>query len=230
MTIHRATGTDVRELPAYTISEAAHYMGVPRATARYWASGRHRAPALIDAAGQRPLRLSFLNLAELHVLAAIRRRHSLPMPKVRAAIDWLADHTKSASDKRHPLISKTLDTDGVDLFVEHYGRLVNISQNGQIAMRDVMSAALRRIERDLKGIPVRLYPFTRSSIDNAPTRIVMDPTLSAGRPVIAGTGLATDVIAERYKAGESILDLTQDYECEISDIEEAIRLELKIAA
>ena len=78
--------------------------------------------------------------------------------------------------------------------------------------------------------PIKLYPFTRSNIDNAPTIVVIDPALSAGRPVIAGTGLATEVIAERYKAGEAVGELAKDYERREAEIEEAIRCELKAAA
>lgn len=60
--------------------------------------------------------------------------------------------------------------------------------------------------------------------------MVIDPALSAGRPVITGTGLATEVIAERFKAGESVSDLAKDYERKEAEIEEAIRCELKAAA
>ena len=120
--------------------------------------------------------------------------------------------------------------DGLDLFVEHYGKLVNISQNGRIAMREVMGAALKRIERDNLGIPIKLFPFTRSTIANAPAMIVIDPRLSGGRPVLTGTGLATEIIAERYKAGESVSELAEDYERGADEIEEAIRCELQSAA
>lgn len=222
--------SDRRELPSYAITEAAHYLSVPQATVRYWAKGQDHHLPLIDVPDGTPTLLSFLNLVELHVLAAIRRKHTVPMPKVRAAIDYLREHTRTVRDKQHPLISKQLETDGLDLFVKRYGALVNISQAGQIAMREVMSAALHRIERDTRGIPIKLYPFTRSDLRNAPTMVVIDPRLSAGRPVIAGTGLATEIIAERYKAGESIAALAQDYEREEAEIEEAIRCELQAAA
>ena len=221
---------DRRELPAYSISEVAHYLTVPDATVRYWATGQDNYEPLIEIPANRPALLSFINLVELHVLAAIRRKHTVPMPKVRAAIEYLKKNTRSASDKRHPLISKQLETDGLDLFIQRYGELVNISQDGQMAMREVMSAALHRIERDAKGIPVKLYPFTRSNIREAPSMVVIDPVLSAGRPVIAGTGLATEVIAERYKAGESIEELARDYERQEEEIEEAVRCELQAAA
>jgi len=222
---------DPRESPAYSILEAAHYLSVPAATVRYWATGQNGYEPLINIPAYDPALLSFLNMVELHVLAAIRRKHSVPMPKVRKAIDYLQSQTaKSAISRRHPLISQQLETDGLDLFIERYGQLVNISRAGQIAMREVLSTALKRIERDTKGIPVRLFPFTRNQIERAPAIVVMDPSLSAGRPVIAGTGLATEIIAERYKAGDSIRELAKDYERKPAEIEEAIRCELKTAA
>ena len=221
---------DIREMPAYTIAEAAQYLAVPSATIRYWSAGRDNRKPLINAAGKVPISLSFLNLTELHVLAAIRRRHKIRMPAVRRAIRYLAEHAQRPFDRRHPLVGRELETDGLDLFVERYGHLVNISQAGQTAMRAIVGAALRRIERDPRGIPVKLYPFTRASVDDAPALVVINPALSAGRPVLAGTGLATRVIAERYKAGESVNELARDYRRDNAEIEEAIRCELRSAA
>ena len=222
--------SNLRELPAYSVAEVAHYLNLPRSTVRYWATGKDSSPALIEVADTNPVALSFLNLVELHVLAAIRRKHAVPMPKVRRAIDYLRENTQDESDQLHPLISKQLQTDGLDLFIEQYGKLVNISSAGQLAMRVIIEAALRRIERDRRGIPIKLYPFTRSNVNDAPAMVVIDPTLSAGRPVITGTGLATEVIAERYKAGETVAELANDYDREDAEIEEAIRCELRAAA
>ena len=230
MARRRAQSNDRRELPAYTISEAAHYLAVPAATVRYWSVGRDDYAPLIAVPERSPTLLSFLNLVELHVLAAIRRKHEVKMPSIRKAILYLAENARPATDKRHPLISRELETDGLDLFIQEYGNLINISRAGQTAMREIISAALRRVDRDVEGIPVKLYPFTRTAIDDAPTMVVIDPALSAGRPVIAGTGIATQIVAERYKAGEAVHDLAQDYERGHAEIEEAIRCELQAAA
>jgi uncharacterized protein (DUF433 family) len=53
----------------------------------------------------------------------------------------------------------------------------------------------------------------------------MNPTVSFGRPVITGTGIPVSSIYERYKAGDSVVDLAQDFRLEISAVEEAIRCE-----
>ena len=99
-------------------------------------------------------------------------------------------------------------------------------------MRELIKAYLERIEYDEKGMIAKLFPFIRKrpyELDE-PKVIVIDPNLSFGRPVLVGTGIPTNVIAERYKAGESIGDLADDYNRSINDIEEAIRCELSIKA
>lgn len=224
---------DPRELPAYTIAEAAHYLRIPPATLRSWVVGRSYpvksgrrffAPVIIPPQKHPPL-LSFLNLVEAHVLDVIRRQHEVSLPKVRQAVSYLQKEFHS----RHPLAEQRLETDGQDLFIEVFNRLINISRQGQLAIRELLRAHLERIEWDLSGLAERLYPFTRKRGFNEPKVIVIDPRISFGRPVLAGTGIPSAVIAERYKAGESIAELAADYGRQPFEIEEAIRCELSVA-
>jgi uncharacterized protein (DUF433 family) len=53
----------------------------------------------------------------------------------------------------------------------------------------------------------------------------MNPAVSFGRPVIAGTGIPVSSIYERYRAGDSVADLAKDFRLDTSAIEEAIRCE-----
>ena len=71
MVRHRKHKVDPREQPSYSISEAAHYLNIPQATARYWATGQGIYPPLIMVAERQPAQLSFLNLVEMHILAAV---------------------------------------------------------------------------------------------------------------------------------------------------------------
>lgn len=225
---------DPRELPAYGTTEAAHYLRMPKATLRSWVVGRYYPteggrrffePIIVLPDKDRSL-LSFMNLVEVHVLDAIRREHEIPLPKVRRALDYLTAQFPS----KHPLADQTFETDGLDLFIQKFHQLINISQRGQLAMRSLLQAHLRRVERDPKGVPVRLFPFTRKRQPDEPRVVVIDPYVSFGRPVLVGTGIATVVIAERYKAGESVDDLADDYGRPRDEIEEAIRCELEIQA
>jgi len=221
---------DSRELPAYTLSEAAHYLRIPRSTLRAWAAGQtyrtngftRSFKPIIALPDRHVLLLSFINLVEAHVLDALRREHDVPLQKVRRAISYLSRHLVSS----HPLADHRFATDGVDLFIGQYGQLVNLSQSGQLAMRKVLESYLRRVEWDESGGVARLYPFTRKRTPDEPRAIVIDPRISFGRPVLVGSGIPTAVIAERYKAGESVDDLADDYGRKRLEIEEAIRCEL----
>jgi uncharacterized protein (DUF433 family) len=62
-----------------------------------------------------------------------------------------------------------------------------------------------------------------------PRNIVINPYVSFGKPVNAGTGLPTRVVAERYKAGDSIPQIARDYGRKDEEIDDAIRYELRIA-
>jgi len=225
---------DPRELPAYSIPEGAHYLRIPVATLRSWVLGRYypteSGPRLfepiIDLPDQHRGVLSFINLVEAHVLAAIRRKHRLPLPQVRQALHYVEKQFPS----KHPLADQRFETDGLNLFVQKWGQLINISQYGQLAIRRLLEAHLRRIERDPDGLPTRLYPFTRKFEPEEPRVVVIDPFVSFGRPVIVGTGIPTAVVAERYKAGETIDELAQDYGYQRLGIEEAIRCELQVHA
>ena len=80
---------------------------------------------------------------------------------------------------------------------------------------------------------MRLYLFTRRDLqlntwetsEVAPRIVVVDPRVAFGRPVLAGTHIPTEVIYQRFGAGESVEQLADDYDRTPSEIEEAIRCE-----
>lgn len=233
---------DLRFAPAYTIREVAHYMLMPVATLRSWTLGRHYTISsgerrlfkpVIEMADRKRGLLSFVNLVEIHVLDAVRRVHKVNLRKVREALNFLGRQYGTP----HPLVEHAMLTDGKDLFVQKYGSLVQISRDGQLAMGEVMDAYLERIACDGAGMAERLYPFTlkrpgmvADELRSVPRSIVIDPSISFGRPVITGTGIPTAIIAERYKAGDSIASLAKDYAQDKAKIEDALRCELRADA
>lgn len=216
---------DPRLQPAYALAEAAHYLRMPPATLRSWIYGRpypvsgltKRSQVLIHLDDPKRKYLSFINLVEAHVLAAMRRRHGVKLPKVRSALDYVRKQFKMD----RPLIDQTFQTDGLDLFVERYGDMINVSREGQRAMKELIAAYLQRIDRDTGGFPIKLYPFTRDTdADSLPKEdprvVVMNPSVSFGRPVIAGTRVPAAAIYERYRAGDSVAGLADDFRLDIS--------------
>jgi uncharacterized protein (DUF433 family) len=89
----------------------------------------------------------------------------------------------------------------------------------------------RRVEHDQQGLAARLFPFTRPGglVADQPRTVVIDSRVAFGRPVLVGTGVPTAVLADRYKAGESMQELAEDYDCARELIQEAIRCELASA-
>jgi len=227
-------GLDPRNIPAYPIGEAAQYLRIPVNTLRSWFRdhsystdrGKRSFTPLLELPDLRKGELSFTNLVEAHVLRAIRLDHRIRLDKVRIALEYINHELRMP----HPLAWNKFKTDGVELFIEHYGELIAASKAGQITMRAALEGHLKRIEPDKTGLAARLFPFTRARDEDAPKVVVIDPRISFGRPVLVNTGIPTAMLAERYKAGESIGNLAEDYGCDRLQVEEAIRCELPLVA
>lgn len=223
---------DARDVPAYTIGEAAHYLNIPQATIRSWVLGatytlkdgtRKKFPNVIELPKAESSLLSFFNLVEAHALRALRTHHAIRLPAIRRALNYV----KRQCGWARPLIQQEFKTDGVGLFVERLGKIEEASAEGQIVMREVM-AHLERIEWE-NSIAVRLFPFTRLDTLDAPRSVCIDARYSFGRPILRESRIATAVIAERYKAGDSIQALAEDYGCSPLEIEEGVRCELRLS-
>lgn len=227
LTLTTFNTTDRREVPAYSIAEAAHYLGVPKSTLRAWFAGQQGFRAVIRPADPKTLVLSFSNLVEAYVLSAIRRKHHIGLPTIRRGLKFLTDKLAS----KRPLLEDQFATHGAKLFVERLGQIINLSQTGQVEMTELIRAYLERVERDAKGMPIKLYPFMRTQPPKEqPRTVVIDPQVSFGRPVLAGTGIPTAALAEQFKAGDLPPDLAKDYGASEEAVWDAIRCELDLKA
>jgi uncharacterized protein (DUF433 family) len=216
--------------PAYRAAEAARILGLPDATVRAWSFGQAggRFKAVVQPADRQGRLLSFTNLCELHVLAAMRRRHRVTLPVVRRALDYV----QQQMGVPRPLVDTAFRTNGVALFVKEAGQLLNVSSGGQQAMQEDFADALARIDYGPAG-PVALFPYTRigdASARDLPRTVLVDPLRSFGRPVIRGAFVRTEVVEDRFRAGDSIGDMARDYGVSPADIEEALRFERRRAA
>lgn len=121
---------------------------------------------------------------------------------------------------------------GLELFLEHAGELASVSGGGQTALRGEFERALDRIKRGTGGGPVRLFPFLRTleSMSEQPAVIAIDPRIAFGRPFIAKGGVRTDVIRDRFGAGDSPAEMAEDFGVSEEEILEALRYEQRLAA
>jgi uncharacterized protein (DUF433 family) len=221
-------GKDPRMLPRYGVAEAAHYLRLPPATLKTWvhgridANGHQAAPVIVLPRGQ--TLLSFQNLVEAHVLSAIRREHGVSLQRVRKALNFVRRKLHQAN----PLVTAKFQTDGVDLFVEEIGKLINASRDGQTAMAEALRTSLERVEHASDGLAVRLYPFIRGG--GGDTRNILVDPVSFGRPVVARSGVPVSVVVGRFRAGESVESIAEDYRIPVEQAHDAIRSAIPAAA
>lgn len=219
-------GKNPFQMPLYTYADASRYLAIPRTTVAYWARGGSTTgkegrqtfyPPVLSVPGRAGL--SFFDLVELHVLKALRKVHGVSLDNVRAALRT-AEEQLSID---HLLLHDELRTYGGDVFIEHLGNIVALSRGGQVALKDILSEYLQRVERDSSLIPIKLYPNFEGAKDERP--VVINPRVSFGKPTVADTAISTGTIVDRIDAGESVEDVAKDYEIEPSLVISAVKYE-----
>ncbi len=225
MTVRSTEARDPRDIANYTLAESARWLGLVPATLHVWLRGQNyrtsagikRMQPVVRPARVDELGLSFWNLVECSVLASIRKTHGISLQKVRRALRYVVKEL----DLPRPLIEQEFVTDGVHLFVERLGKLISASESGQTILREVLEASLTRIDRDSKGVAARLFPWSHRP--DEPRVVSVDPRISFGRPVLAGTGITVEVLLGRFWAGDSIAHLADDYRVPLERIEGLVR-------
>jgi uncharacterized protein (DUF433 family) len=211
---------DSRSTPLYSLAEVAYFLKIPKPTLHRWTrhwptrSGKILDP-LIPIADPVSALMSFYNLAEAHILSVTVRIHQVQVKAIRSAIQEL--RIENLSNYEHPLLSREFYTDGKDIFVKTLEKTINVSQYGQLGLRQVLDSYLARIERDEMFNPTKLYPAHQKA-----KVVCILPSVSSGRPVIDGTAIPVASIWNHYQAGDDIEALADEYEIPESQIAGAI--------
>jgi len=222
-------GSDPRTQPLYSFPEGARATGIPVSTLRSWVVGQEY-PRRTDVAYFEPVitrpteedtRLSFLNLIEAHVLRALRTVHEVSLNSVRKAIE-IAEQEYGIE---HLLVSPDLRTGAGRLFLDRYGRLLELSESKQYAMRNLLLQYLERVDYSADSLPRSFMPFERSPRNMGKMLIALSPYVSFGRAVLRSSGISVQAIVQRIDAGESTESIADDYGITEQEIEEAILYE-----
>lgn len=189
----------------YTPAEAAALIKAPVAEVRRWAFGYDRrrngekvryAPLirseLPEIEGQRAL--TFTELVELMYIKGFRR----------AGAPWKLVHQAAAVaarmfDTEHPFAMRKFfaDPSGIYALLEesHGGSsLVRLEGHGQHTLREVVQPYLGQLEFDPMEVPTRWWPLGREG------RVVLDPQVSFGEPIVAEIGVPTRTLADALSA------------------------------
>jgi uncharacterized protein (DUF433 family) len=122
---------------------------------------------------------------------------------------------------QRPLLDPAFETDGVSLFVPHLAHLVHASDAGQIAMRELLEASLRRIARDPSGHACAVSPWLDDPRE--PHVVELDPRRAFGRLVLKDTRVRIDILADRHRAGDPVEFLARDYSLTMEQVHMALQ-------
>lgn len=149
------------------------------------------------------------------MIRALRTEHGISIKALRNAVHFAERELRV----ERLLLRPELRSEAGHLFLDRYGQLINLSASGQLAMRQVLDAHLRRVSWDDRRFPFRLHPFLVGDASTSAMPIAIDPSISFGRPV--GRGISTAAIVARLDAGEAPADVARDYDLSTTDIEQA---------
>jgi uncharacterized protein (DUF433 family) len=225
-------------VPLYTAAEAARFLGVPSRTFSNWARGYtatfpDRRPVVgepivtsVDAPRNFPT-VPFVGLAEGMVVAAFRRA-GVSMQHIRAAVAVLEEEI----GVDHALASRRVYTDGARVLFDYAeqegdpelaGLTVVVSR--QKVFAQVIQEYLTRIEWGADNWAERLVsPATRGRT------VVVDPHRSFGQPVFVRGGVRVEDVVDRWRAGESLTTVAEDFGVPVEDVEDYLRVALPAAA
>ena len=106
-----------------------------------------------------------------------------------------------------------------ELFLQHYGELINLNRAGQLGIQAVLKGLLQRLQwKD--GDAVRFSPIVPSRPESR--AIMLDPRVAFGRPVLAKLGVSTEVLVDRINAGEEAAALAADYGATEDEVMDAL--------
>ena len=190
---------DLRHVPLYSIPECARYLGLPVSTVRGWIAAPKPGR---EKGGRRLVKPAGSDPTALSFTNLLQ---------VFILTSLRRNHATPTKELLNSVLSMQRNSDA--------------TEGSDLPRADFCR---KRIEYNDDGAPIRFYPFTRGFGRQDPKLVVIDPGVSYGSPVIAGSGVRTKTVAKFFVAGETIAELADEYRLCPAQIEEAVRYELAV--
>lgn len=228
-------------VPLYSLADAARHIDVSRSTFDTWVRGYKRlrdnradtegAPIVtsVDAPRGHP-RIPFVGLAEGFVLGAFRAA-GVPLQRIRPAIDAL----QAEFGLEHVLASQKLYTDGAEVLYD-FARGEGDSPEARAAMELVAPRSGQRVFAPVVSKYLQRITFEDgyAGVLQLPqyghANVVVDPRRSFGSPIFASGAARVEVVLGRFKNGEPVEELTEEFGIPTDELYDAIRVHLDAAA
>ena len=214
-------------MPRYSYAEADRLAGVSRGTARRWLSGY----AYRDADGH-PVEVppitpgsaatgavSFLDVVEIVAIGRLKQAGFSTR-----AIRQIVRNCQEILMVQRPLTALKFKIGGREVFVDQGDVLVEVGRRKRMqAWNEVLAPFLASLDYT-EDVASRWWPLGRD------IPIVVYPNDGHGLPVVAGSGVRTEIIRERAEAGDLVQQIASDFNLDCTEVERALQFELKRAA
>lgn len=206
-------------VPTYRVGDAARYASTTAQTIGNWQRASDANRLLSPRDGREYL--SYLQLIEVGIVSAMRKS-GIPIKSIKSARDYLSREFGS----EYPFAEYKFKSDGKQLLLDadfigkaEKGKLISVSESGQFVWRELLEDLLKEFDYppDHEGAVIRW----RVAGKDKP--IIIDPRVSFGAPNVHG--IATWVLRDRWKSGENLQDIAEDYELPVYDVMEALKFE-----
>ena len=218
--------------PSYSAPEVGQLVGVAPARARRWLRGypyagtdgaRAQPPLVARDNDPGTLYASFLELVDLLFVKRFLDA-GVSLRTLRRALNEATEILGVTH-----FAGQRFFTDGRKVYLEIRARgdaLLQLISAGQWTIAPVIRTLAERIDfDDASGVARRWYPCGRDG------RVVLDPTMSFGRPTLVGHSVATSNILDFYQAeGESVQAACDWWGLSRAEVEAAVAFERDIAA
>jgi uncharacterized protein (DUF433 family) len=214
---------DRRDLPTYTIPEAARYLGISERTAQYWYSGQNNILRPSAYCGHTAL-LSFRDLSEAYVLALLTKYYGFPM----RSLQRIVQSARVETGLLRPLVEADLKVLFRNLIFEKPARgrrprqMIDLAHGGTLVFPEFVDQLGRRILKDRKNAPLKLYPWRLVEAKDDSRPVSMDPDVASGRLVVTGTRIPVAVLLAKRIKGRSEEDLARSYEISTESVRKAL--------
>ncbi len=159
------------------------------------------------------------------MLGALRQA-GVPMQRIRPAVRKLNDEI----GLDHALASRRVYTDGAELIFDYASSsddeaLLTVVRTGQEHLADVIRGYLKRITYGDDGWAerLRLPAYTQAEA-------TVDPTEAFGQPVVVHGGARVEDLVDRFKAGDGCAEIAADFDVPSAEVEDVIRVALRLPA
>ncbi len=216
-------------LPRYSYAEADYLAKVSRGTSRRWLAGYEYLRPSGERVKQPPVTpgveaeeaVSFIDLVEVVAIGKLKER-GFSLRQIRAIVRTC----QGFFDVDRPLTTLRFKTGGREIFVNGGDHLTEVGRRrGMRAWTDVLEPFLHDLDYDAElELANRWWPLGKV------IPIVVDPDYGYGFPVIVKSGVRTEIILERFQAGDLEDQIAKDFNVERIEVERALQFELNRAA